>query len=501
MAISKEVRRLQAKWQQNTGWPKRLEWIEIDGLRGWTGQRVPLNFPIVALTGENGSGKSTVIQAAASVYSSDEAWFASDFFPNTPWEQITDADIRFGVREGEHSEIDSIRKPGTRWRGNPERHKRAVTYIDLSRIQPVAARMGYSRLAKEATKEASAVAFEKTRLGRFIQIMGRNYDSARMSLTDFDSKRQVSVVSHNGVVYSGFHQGGGETMMAELLSVDPEQYSLVLIDEIETSLHPRAQRRLIRDLAEICRERELQIIITTHSPYILSELPLEARIHIMQTTAGRSIVTGVSPEFAMTKMDDYPYPECEVYVEDEHAQTMLREIIVARSKNLVERCLIIPYGASNVGRILGQMALQNRFPRATCVFLDGDQSEAPGCWLLPGNDTPERVVFSELQKANWGKVAERTGRDFSDVADACMQAMALTDCHDWVKSAASKLVLAGDILWQAMCAEWALNCLDAAEAKKVIQPISDLLLAQPKVFSSSTVQLPLLPRSPADALD
>jgi len=79
-------------------------------------------------------------------------------------------------------------------------------------------------------------------------------------------------------MYSGFHQGAGETTVAELLEADLPQYSLVLIDEIESSLHPRAQRRLLRDLAERCRERQLQIILTTHSPYILEELPAEARL-------------------------------------------------------------------------------------------------------------------------------------------------------------------------------------------------------------------------------
>ena len=46
---------------------------------------------------------------------------------------------------------------------------------------------------------------------------------------------------------------------------DPTRQSigLVLI-EIETSFHPKLQRRLVRDLAELCRERGLQIILTTN---------------------------------------------------------------------------------------------------------------------------------------------------------------------------------------------------------------------------------------------
>ena len=76
-------------------------------------------------------------------------------------------------------------------------------------------------------------------------------------------------------------------------------------------------------LAELCRERDLQIIVATHSPYILAELPLEARLYLMQGQSGRHVMTGVSPEFAMTKMDEYPNLRCEIYVEDERAKTLL----------------------------------------------------------------------------------------------------------------------------------------------------------------------------------
>jgi len=497
------MRRLHAKWRQNMGWPKRLEWIEIDGLRGWAGQRISLGFPIMAIVGENGSGKSTILQCAASTYRptgssrTDEAWFASDFFPKTIWEEIRNAEIRFSVVEGADSKSkqDSIRKPGERWRGNPERPVRSVNYIDLRRLQPIAARTGYSKLAKDALEEISATPFDKSRLSRFSQIMGLQFDAARMALTDADPKRTVPVFTTQGTTYSGYHAGGGQTTIAEFLRVDPDQYALVLIDEIETSLHPRAQRRLIRDLAELCRERELQIIVTTHSPYILAELPLEARLYLLQGQSGRHVMTGVSPEFAMTRMDEYPHPECEIYVEDERAQTLLREIIVAHLKGLIERCSMIAFGAANVGRALGMMISQERFPRPSCVFLDGDQAESPGCLLLPGGDAPEPVVFSDLQKIGWGKVSERTGREYADLADACMQAMVLTDHHDWIKSAATKLVLPGEILWQAMAAEWAINCLDKTVAKQTIQSISDLLIARPTAISSPTVRLPLFERS------
>jgi predicted ATPase len=483
MPISDEMRRLQKKWQSKSGWPKRLEWLEISGMRGWVGQRFSLDFPIMAVVGENGAGKSTILQAAASVYKLPSAVgrksrFASDFFPDTVWERITNAHIRYEVQQGTDTRTDTIRKPGERWRGNPERPERHVQYIDLSRIQPVSARTGYSKLSKPTLREVSSEAFDPDRLSRLGQIMGREYELARLSTTDADSRRAVLVLNHLGIPFSGFHGGAGESTMAELLGIPFPQYGLILIDEIETSLHPRTQRRFIKDLARLCREREMQIVLTTHSPYILDELPQEARAFIMAGGDGqRQIVYGVSPEFTMSRMDDVQQYECDLYVEDERAKWMLTEILVAHSpqQELVQRCRLIPYGASSVGKALGQMASKSRFPRPSCVFLDGDEGAAPGCIALPGDDAPERVVMSSLKAQGWLGVPSRTGRDHATFVDECERAMLLSDHHDWVTQAASHLVLGGNTLWQALCAEWAKNCLDPATGKKISQAVQDAI--------------------------
>lgn len=481
MPNSTEMRRLSAKWLQGTGWPLRLDWMDIKNLRGWSGQRFELRFPIMAVVGENGAGKSTVLQCAASIYRSADPplpreRYASEFFPDTTWDVVKDAEIGYAIREDGNPKQDSIRKLTTRWRGNLDRRQRHVRYIDLSRTQPVSGRTGYMRLASPGLKEAGAVAFDESRLGKYSAIMDRKYDLARMATTDLDAVRKVPVIAHRGVEYSGFHQGSGETTIAELLTVDIPKCSLVLIDEIESSLHPRVQRRLIRYLADLCRERELQIILTTHSPYVLEELPPDARAYIMQGLTGqREIVYGVSPEFAMSKMDDAPHPECDLYVEDESGKTMLIEILVRFGGSVVQRCQIIPYGSSSVGQHLGQMQAGKRFPRPSCVFLDGDSSETLGCLLLPGGDAPERVVFEGLQARNWEGVNVRIGRSYSQVADACSAAMNLTDHHAWVKTVADRLTVRGDTLWQAMCAQWAANCLSATEGEYIAQAVLDTL--------------------------
>jgi predicted ATPase len=497
MPLSKEVRLLENKWNSGQGWPKRLESIRISGLRGWTGQQIPFDFPIVAIVGENGAGKSSVLQAAASIYQNHVKTglhYASDFFPDTIWEKLKNAEIQGMIREGlqNPSEQTSLRKLTERWRGYEHRKIRPVVYIDLRRSQPISARTGYIKLAKPQLQEGEATSFDAETLKRYSDIMGWEYDAAKMSSTTIDAARKIPVVTREGgVPYSGFHQGAGELVMVELVEREIPKYALVLIDEIETSLHPRVQRRLVRELAEMARALELQIILSTHSPFVLEELPARARVYIMTGSMGKQIVTGVSPEFAMTKMDEDQHPEIDVYVEDNRSAGMLREIIVKADHDLIPRVQLIPFGAANVGLALGLMASQNRFPRPTSVFLDGDQEPSIGCNLLPGGDAPEIVVFSELKKCNWQGLGARVGRPESSVIDACNQAMTRGDHKEWVQAAADRLALGTDLLWQTMCAEWAKVGLTDTQARQIADLIGIALTSSPIRFTPPNSSSPL----------
>lgn len=496
MPLSKEVRLLENRWKSGQGWPKRLEWLEIDRIRGWKGERVEFKFPIVALVGENGIGKSTVLQAVAAIYkgTSERQHYASDFFPDTPWEQIEAAEIRACVREGSvsGSMVTSVRKPTERWRGNDERKERNVEYIDLRRIQPIAARTGYARMAKREVKETGFEAFDRDTVERLSAIMGKNYDLAKLSKTDVDDYRSVPVLSKDNRWYSGFHGGAGETVIAELLQRKPLKYSMVLIDEVETSLHPRTQRRLVRDLATLCRNLELQCILTTHSPYILDELPPEGRIYLMDSDSQRKIIVGVSPAFAMTKMDDEVYPDADVYTEDERAAAMVNEIVaLSNQRDLILRYQTVPYGTASVGRALGMMAKERRFPRPSIVFMDGDQTPSDGCLLLPGGDAPERVVFDGLSVAGLDGVASRISRSPSDVVDACNAAKLMTDHHEWIRFAADRLAVPGTVLWQGMCAEWCLRCLPENERNRIGDAILEMIVLNGGSQHTQRPQMPI----------
>src|SRR6185295_18740130 len=134
---SDSMRRLETKWKSGRGWPKRVESLEITGLRGWTGQPIRFDFPLVAISGENGAGKSTILHAIAAIYKTQSETvknlYATQFFPDSPWDKIKDAVIKYQLREGDGSRMGTIRKRVDRWRELPERRERHVLYIDLKR--------------------------------------------------------------------------------------------------------------------------------------------------------------------------------------------------------------------------------------------------------------------------------------------------------------------------------------------------------------------------------
>lgn len=422
-----------------------------------------------------------MLQTAALTYyqhGDQTDWYPSDFFPATVWDKLESAKIRYSVLEGigQKQRDGEIRKMTDRWVGTADRPERPVRYVDMGRLQPMTIRTGYFKIAKPSFKELSAKKFDPDTISRISEVMGREYSGGKLALTDADATRPVSVLSREGNDFSAFHQGAGELTVTELLQNPPIKNSLILIDEIETSLHPRAQRRLIRDLGDLCREYELQIILTTHSPYVLQELPPRARCYIVTSGGTREIISGISPEFATTKMDEEIHPECELYVEDERAKVMLREILMQHAPEVASRVQITPFGAASVGQALGLMVTQKRFQRPTLVFLDGDQPATGGTITLPGGDAPERVVFEALKEAKWDILPLRTGRDFSDIQDACSKAMTIGDDHEWVPVTAKSLSLGSDVLWQIFCSTWAANYLPKGEAKAIIDPILEVLI-------------------------
>jgi predicted ATPase len=75
----------------------------------------------------------------------------------------------------------------------------------------------------------------------------------------------------------------GTVLTLGILSIlmSPQQPKIILLDDVEQGLHPKAQRELMQVFKEIIKAHpDLQIIFTTHSPYIIDALE-PAQVHVL----------------------------------------------------------------------------------------------------------------------------------------------------------------------------------------------------------------------------
>ncbi|MBE2202005.1 MAG: ATP-binding protein [Anaerolinea sp.] len=78
----------------------------------------------------------------------------------------------------------------------------------------------------------------------------------------------------------------GTVITLGLLTVilHPRRPNLILLDDVEQGLHPKAQRELVNVLKEVVAHKpNLQIVFSTHSPYIVDELS-PTQVHVLNTT-------------------------------------------------------------------------------------------------------------------------------------------------------------------------------------------------------------------------
>jgi len=76
---------------------------------------------------------------------------------------------------------------------------------------------------------------------------------------------------------------------------DPGEEITIMLDDLDRALHPSAQRKLVGYLHGLIKSRPgLQIIATTHSPYLVEHLEFEEVRAITQAPDGSSIVASLT---------------------------------------------------------------------------------------------------------------------------------------------------------------------------------------------------------------
>ncbi|AUS87060.1 ATP-binding protein [Lysinibacillus sp. YS11] len=193
--------------------------------------------------------------------------------------------------------------------------------------------------------------------------------------------------------------------------------SILLIDEIDATLHPSYQLKLLKIIRDFSLKYRIQFIGTSHSLSLL-EYALEMKDNVIYLLDSGNTVVPFNKDLDIisikmflqeqTAMQMNQNSKIPIFTEDAEARMLLKVLLdyyaeahtdffptVVNSVHIVDASL----SSEALYNIFSDYILSNNFLRSICI-LDGDQhsrkSLSNNIIVLPGNKNPEALLLSYL---------------------------------------------------------------------------------------------------------
>lgn len=350
-----------------------------------------IEFPakgVVALMGENGIGKSTVLHALACVYrphvhtqvnkGDNGSWWTDWFVPHTGnfWDGSA---VRVQFSDNPNPTVYS---KDDRWQ--PRRMYRKERYNRFIGLQSC---MPHIEVESQKTRFEYAIndldlsaAKQATLVQAASGILNRQYIAVKRGSKGTGLRRfLVATVSQGNPPiessYTSHYMGAGEykvlKLIQEVLAAPPG--GLLLIEELEVSIHEAALRRLVLWMIQQANEKDLQIIFSTHWPRIV-DFAKDVAIRTLHPTPQKVLcINGYRP-MALHRMsgDEADRRVINVWVEDPLATRVVQQICA--ELGILPNVDIRTFGAiDNAFSVAAVLELEARAPNKNLVVTDGDR--------------------------------------------------------------------------------------------------------------------------------
>ncbi|WP_417596794.1 AAA family ATPase [Oceanospirillum sp.] len=211
------------------------------------------------------------------------------------------------------------------------------------------------------------------------EILGRNYVSIRLIEHCFFGMDGYSVILQSDALkYSEAFAGSGEFAVVMLVHkiLSAPKMSLVILDEPEVSLHPGAQTRLVAFLVNEIRKNKHQIVVGTHSPFIVKGLPKKAIKTLFnddKTGKVRSL-RETHPEEAFFHLGGSEDNQFRIFVEDALAAEVIRKALRMKGEATYKlfEVVFMPGGAEDLRQSF-MLPEALSAGKKTLFILDGDE--------------------------------------------------------------------------------------------------------------------------------
>ena len=369
---------------------------------------IPNRKGVFVLTGSNGSGKTTLMTCLLRI-----GWyraFQDNFKTGTSRIDDYEGEVIYQV----DSESVAYHHAGTRWPPRPRSKSKLFAKFDFPQVRflpatgnrlfiheqdinPTSFRAVSQQLKNDLNHILETNKFDNLRFVQTGSTRGRGGGSQRW-------KRAYVIKIRHNKYYSEKNFSLGEILVLNtlLLIEDVPNQSMLLIDEIEMALHPRVQIRLLSYLEKKAEEKNLVVILSTHSSSIIK---CAKRIIYLENDGSGNISVDYNAYPALVlkevAIEEDIQPDYVFLVEDGMAEMLLKDTLnyyfQLNQTRKVPICKILPIGGYQQLLAFAEHSKDYLFNSriGQYIFPDQDVEESLNELRQKGNnrDEPEQRLF------------------------------------------------------------------------------------------------------------
>lgn len=438
-------------------YPTRLERLSYENVLGLGAGEIRFSGGITAICGTNGVGKSSLLDCLLGLLTSS----ASPESTSTSL-RISNATLQatafMGGQSADHR---------ARWvDGKLEEHVSPLQ-ASVIRIDPAEESLNLSadfrtmKNIEELLESVEADEADAADLRVLSGILGRNYTSWNTYEveTSPDVFRPYFRVEYDGSTYGVETMGAGEiAVMFVLWSVKrAAALSILLIDEPECLIPPRSQIALMNHLAKCSADRKLWIVITTHAPGIISNVPPEHIWRLVKVEGSVKAVRATASWEPLADLGIEPQKRLIVLTEDRFSREFCRVWLHNMDHAFAREChFSFTNGTEGIINALKHYPDTDGVMSIIGLF-DGDFAQQAPTGIkpyafLPGSVAPEVLVKQGLN-ADLEHFSETVGVSVHTL-QGILARLEGCDHHDWVEQLAEELGRSYDTIAQGLCMRW-----------------------------------------------
>jgi AAA15 family ATPase/GTPase len=392
---------------ESANYGKYLKKLKLNPIRGFADDTVVFDFPVTAVIGPNGGGKTTVLGAAACAYISVKP---SRFFAKSGRldDSMQNWKIVYELIDKDLNKRETISRTSkfTNFKWSRDHISRNVAIFGVSRTVPASERPEFSKCASNKFSVSLDRIFnlEEAVILAAQKILGKDLSGyGRITVDNSGKVTLLTGKTEDGTQYSEFHFGAGESSIIKMI-FDIEALpanSLILIEEIENGLHPIATIRMVEYLIDVALRKSVQVIFTTHSNEALLPLPAKG---IWSATNNR-FFQGKLDVKSLRAITGQVDARLAIFVEDDFAKQWVESILATTSDLQHDEVQVHAMDGDGVAvKVNKYHNLNPTKTYASICIVDGDSeqddSDQEKVYRLPGQ-CPENYIFDlVLEKVN-----------------------------------------------------------------------------------------------------